>query len=182
MEEMELLSRSIAITDVETTGLDPHIHEIVEIGLLLINQRTFKVIDMLDIKVRPKHLETASEYALNLNGYRDVDWLGAMSLREAMAIYGRKTKNAIFCAHNTTFDWSFVSKALKETEVENLMDYHRVDLFTMAWLKLKDSGLKKFHMNEVAKYLGIPEEPMPHRAIRGVMVEYEIYKKLSEIK
>ena len=96
MEEMELLNRPIAITDVETTGLDPHIHEIVEIGLLLINQRTFKVIDMLDIKVRPKHLETASEYALNLNGYRDVDWLGAMSLREAMAIYSRKTKMPSF--------------------------------------------------------------------------------------
>jgi len=30
----------------------------------------------------------------------------------------------------------------------------------------------------VAKYLGIPEEPLPHRGINGTMTAYEIYKQL----
>ena len=182
-KEIEILERPIAITDIETTGLDHQVNEIVEIGLVLVSQKKpFKMIDMLSIKVAPKHLETASEYALKLNGYNAEDWVGAVSLWEAMALYGRKTKNAMFCAHNVTFDWSFIFAAFGATGVKNLMDYHRVDLFTMAWIKLRDSGLEKFNMNEVAKYLGIPEEPMPHSGINGAMTEYEIYKKLMEIK
>lgn len=175
---MKILERPIAITDVETTGLDPTIQEIVEIGLVLVSQQTLEIIDTLDVKVQPEHPETATEFALKLNGYNATDWQNALTLQAAMSLYSEKTKDAIFCAHNVTFDWSFILEAFKKTGVKNLMDYHRVDLFTMAWMKLRNSGLEKFNMNEVAKHLGIPEEPMPHRAINGTMTAYEIYKRL----
>ena len=175
---MKILERPIAITDVETTGLDEIIQEIIEVGLVLVNQQTFEIIDTLDVKVWPEHLETATEFALKLNGYNAANWQNALTLQTAMVLYSKKTKDAIFCAHNVTFDWSFILEAFKKTGVKNSMDYHRVDLFTMAWMKLRNSGLEKFNMNEVAKYLGIPEEPIPHRAINGSMTAYEIYKRL----
>ncbi|MBI3632114.1 MAG: 3'-5' exonuclease [Candidatus Vogelbacteria bacterium] len=175
---MKILERPIAITDVETTGLDPTTHEIVEIGLILVNQQTLEIIDTLDVKISPEHLGTATESALKLNGYNTTEWLNALALQTAMSLYGEKAKDAIFCSHNVTFDWSFIFEGLKKTGVRNLMDYHRVDLFTMAWMKLRNSGLEKFNMNEVAKHLGITEEPMPHRAINGAMTAYEIYKRL----
>ncbi|MEK7462857.1 MAG: 3'-5' exonuclease [Patescibacteria group bacterium] len=176
--ERKILTRPIAITDVETTGLDPKVHEIVEIGLVIIDQTTLEIINKLNIKVKPEHIETASEYALKLNGYNVADWEKAISLPEAMALYAEKTKEAMFCAHNVTFDWSFIDAAFKKTGVKNEMDYHRLDLFTMAWLKFSDSGLEKFNMNEIAKFLGIPEEPMPHCGITGAMTEYEIFKEI----
>ena len=175
---MKILERPIAITDVETTGLDPTIQEIVEIGLVVVNQQTLEMLDTLDVKVRPEHLETADKRALELNGYNEADWQNALTLQAAMSLYSDKTKDAIFCAHNVTFDWSFILEAFKKTYVKNQMDYHRVGLFTMAWMRLRNSGLEKFNMNEVAKYLGIAEEPMPHRAINGAMTAYEIYKRL----
>lgn len=175
---MKILERPIAITDVETTGLDPATQEIVEIGLVVVNQQTLEILDTLDIKVHPEHLETATEFALKLNGYNKPDWQNALTLQAAISLYGDKTKGAIFCAHNVTFDWSFISEAFKKTGVKDQMDYHRIDLFTMAWMKFRTSGLEKFNMNEVAKYLGIPEEPMPHRAINGTMTAYEVYKRL----
>ena len=173
-----IFERPIAITDVETAGLDFTIQEIIEIGLVLINQKTLKIIDTLDIKVKPEHIETADEFALKLNGYNEIDWKNAITLEEAMSIYGQKTKDAIFCAHNVTFDWSFVSEAFRKTGIGNKMDHHRVDLFTMIWMKFRNSSFGKFNLNEVAKRLGVPEEPMPHRAINGTMTAYEIYKKL----
>ena len=176
---MDILQRPIAITDVETTGLDSAIHEIIEIGLVLVNQETLEIVDTLDIKVRPECLETASEFSLQLNGYNEREWQNALSLHEAMSLYSEKTKDAIFCAHNITFDWSFISEAFKKINIKNSMEYHRLDLFTMSWLKLKDSGLESFHLKDIAKYLGIPEEPMPHRAINGAKVAYEIFKKLA---
>jgi len=173
-----IFARPIAITDVEITGLDPTIQEIVEIGLVVIDQQTLEILDTLDIKVKPEHIETADEFALKLNGYNKTDWKNAITLKEAMSIYGEKTKDAIFCAHNVTFDWSFIFEAFRKTGIKNQMDHHRIDLFTMIWMKLRNLDFEKFSLNEVAKHLGIPEEPMPHRAINGTMTAYEIYKKL----
>ena len=175
---MEITNKPIAITDVETTGLDPIEHEIIEIGLVLINQKTFEIIDRLDIKVLPNHPETADSFAIKLNGYNTSEWENAKTIQEVMTLYGEKTKDAIFCAHNVTFDWGFISKAFKETGVKDQMDYHRLNLFTMTWSILRNLGIKKLNMNEVAKFLEIPEEPTPHRTINGTMTEYEIYKRL----
>jgi oligoribonuclease (3'-5' exoribonuclease) len=73
-------SRPIAVTDVETKGLEPDIHEIIEIGLILVDQPSLTILDMLDVKVRPEHIERASEAALALNGYNQQEWRSAVSL------------------------------------------------------------------------------------------------------
>jgi DNA polymerase-3 subunit epsilon len=177
---MEILDRPVAITDVETSGLDPARCEIIDIGMVLVDQHNLKVIDRLNLKVKPDHPEVFSEEARKINGYNESGWQHALGLPDVMEVYSRKTKDAIFCAHNVTFDWAFIEAAFKKTGVKNLMDYHRLDLLTMAWLKFRNSGLKRLNMNEVAKFLGIPEEPLPHRGINGAMTEYEIFKKIVE--
>ncbi len=174
----EIFERPIAITDVETTGLDPQKHEIVEIGLVLIDQETGEVIDTLDIKVRPEHIETADEVALKLNGYNKADWQDAVSILEAIALYGEKAQNAIFCSHNVTFDWSFILEALKKAGLKSTLDHHRLDLFTLIWSKTKDSKIESFSLSRVAQFFGLPEEPLPHRAINGARTAHEIFKKI----
>ena len=175
---MRISERQIAITDVETSGLDSEIHEILEIGLMLVNRQTFEITDFLDVKVQPEHLETADEIALKVNGYNAVDWQNAQTLQTALSLYSEKTKDAIFYAYNVKFDWAFILEAFKKTGVKNLLSGYRVDLLRMARRKLRHSGLKKFKMDEVAKHFGISEEPKPHRAFTGTMIAYEIYMKL----
>ncbi len=175
-----MTGRPIAITDIETTGLDPMIHEIIEIGLLVLDQKTFEVTDRLDIKVRPEHIETAQASALTVNGYREEDWREAISLKEAMALYAEKTRGAIFCSHNVTFDWFFMHEAFRKTGVGHALDYHRIDLFTLAWAKLRKSDLEHFTMNAVAQYLGLEKEPDPHRAMGGATLACEVYKRLMK--
>lgn len=178
---MDFLKRLLAITDAETTGFDAQIHEIIELGLVLVDQKSLKVLDEFEIKIKPQHIKTASEKALKVNGYNKLDWLEAMDLKEAMKIYSEKTKNAVFLAHNSFFDWSFITEAFKSTRVEDYTDYHRLDLFSIAWSanrikKLKN--LSKFNLSEMCKYFGIQPEPMPHRAINGARKELEVLKKL----
>ena len=183
MSKASLLS-SIAITDLETTGTDPRLHEIIEIGLILIDQRSLDILDSLDLKVRPEHIKTASESALKLNGYNVIDWQDSISLKEAMGLYSYKTSDALFCSHNVTFDWSFINEAFRITGVENKMDYHRLDLLTMSWTLLRESNIEGFSLDKIARFLGIGEEPIPHRAINGAQKAYEVLKKLisSEYK
>jgi len=64
--------------------------------LVVINQKTLEIIDTLDIKVKPEHIETADEFALKINGYNETDWKDALTLKEAMSIYGQKQKVRYF--------------------------------------------------------------------------------------
>jgi len=47
---MDLSNKPIAMTDLETTGDIFAIHEILEIGLVLFEQKTFKIIDTFETK------------------------------------------------------------------------------------------------------------------------------------
>ncbi|KKS71654.1 MAG: polymerase III epsilon subunit protein [candidate division WWE3 bacterium GW2011_GWD1_42_70] len=172
---MDFRDRLIALTDVETTGLDASVYEIIEVGLVVFDQRTFEIKNTLDIKVMPQHPEVFSPMAMEINGYTKKAWKKSFPLDYVMRLYSEKTVDAMFCSHNVTFDWSFIEAAFKKTEVVNYMDYHRIDLLTLAWSKLRNTGLERLKMAAVALHLGIPEEPQPHRAFTGVMTEYEIF-------
>lgn len=176
---MEFLKRPLAITDLEYTGLDWQIHEIIEIGLIVVRQGTLKIIDKFEAKIKPLHVKTASKKALEKNGYNEKDWRKAWDLKDAMEIYAQKTKDAIVVAQNAYSDWSFLAEAFKKTGVEDLTDYHRIDLFTVGWTK-KDRlpGLEKFSLSSMCKYFGIEPEPMPHRAMNGARKAFGILKKL----
>lgn len=177
--------RPIAFTDLETTGLDARRNEIIEIGLIVADPYTLTIRDEWETKVFPQHIETADATALAINGYKEIDWLGAMDSKTAINIYAKKIQGSIFCSHNPTFDWAFVEEAfLREgvaktvAEINAIVDYHRLDIFSLAWGKLKDEDLPNFHLSSLARFLGVPQEATPHRAINGARLAYEIYKKI----
>lgn len=177
---MNLLDRPLAITDIETTGLDPIGHEIIELGLVLVDQKTYEVLDSWSVKVKPEHIDTATPEALAVNGYVGELWQDAYNLKIAMNSYKKKTKDAIFVSHNVTFDWSFIYEAFAKTNLESLMDYHRLDLFSLAWLSLSDK-LLKINLAALCDYFNIEKEPEPHAAINGAMKAFEVLKKLKSL-
>jgi len=174
---MNLKDRNIAITDIETSGDIFTENEILEIGLVLVNSKTLEIIDTLNVKVKPEHIENAVPAALERNGYKEENWKEAVSLKEAMEQYASKTKDALFYAYNVSFDWGFMNEAFRKTGVKNLMDYHRIDLMSMAYLKYKNK-LNSLSFNSVSELMGIPKEPMPHSALNGAMQAYYLLKNL----
>lgn len=171
-------NRNIAITDLETTGLDLTKHEIIEIGLILIKQPSLEIIETLDIKVKPENIEKADPKALEINGYKYEDWLQAYTLKEAIKIYMSKVENSIFCAHNTSFDLPFIKQACLKTNISNTLDYHCIDIPTLAWFKFRNSELERINLSKIAEFLGLNPEPAIHRAINGAMLGYEVLKKI----
>ena len=177
---MDILERPLAITDIETTGLDPIGHEIIEIGLVLAEQKTLNILDQWSVKIKPEHIDTATEEALLVNGYNPTVWEDAYAPKMAMKVYAKKTKEAIFVSHNVTFDWSFVYEAFAKHDVDSLMDYHRLDLFSIAW-GLKPKGLVKYNLVGLCEHFGIPKESDPHKAINGALKALEVLKKLRNL-
>ena len=158
-------------------------HEICEIGLVLVSQPDLKIIKTFETKVRINRPWAASPEALKLNGYNAKDWENAIELPEALKQYNSFVKGAIFAAHNVTFDWDFLKTAFLFYDIKLELDRHKLDVFTAAWMTLESKGYKpkSYRLNDIAKTIGISEEPPVHRALNGAMLAYEVYKKLQTL-
>lgn len=178
----------LAFIDLETTGLDPEKHEIIEIGCILVEPiyidgklSDLKKLEEIEIKVRPTNISTADPEALRINRYSEIDWLFAVDLPKAIELLAQKTDGAVMVAHNISFDWSFLSKAFSQTGVVNKMSYHRLDLLSIAFAKLhRDDRLQKYNLWSLAEYFGINNEKA-HTALADVQTTLEIYKRLMSL-
>jgi DNA polymerase III alpha subunit (gram-positive type) len=173
---MRFAERPIAITDIETTGLDADIHEIVELGLLIVDQKTLRVQDQYHARIRPIRIKTAAKRALEISGYNPRAWATAVDLETAMTVYAQKARTAIFCSYNLYLANSFMDAAFKMSGVEDPTDYHRLDLFTLAWSRL---GPGPANLDSICRRLNIVPEPVPRRAMDGALKQLEVLRALS---
>lgn len=170
----------IAITDVETTGLDCNFHEIIEIGAVIFDSETFEIIEEINIKVSPQFPERIDPKAQEVNGYNGKDWANSPSLLEAMELYQLKTEGCMFSAHNMIFDYGFIQTAFKKVGLEDKFLRHKIDLLTLAWAKIPHNDMRGWSLKKVCEQLDIEPEPDVHRAVNGATAGYNVYKKLME--
>lgn len=171
----------IALIDCETTGLDPEVHEIIEIGLVVFDSRTGHILDEWDIKVKPERPDDGSPQAYEVNGYDPVEWESAATLEDAMQQLVERTDGAAMMAFNVTFDLSFLQAAFKKTGIVDKMARHHLDLLTLAWMKIPHSRIQRWSLKNVCTYLGIEPEPAVHRGANGAKKAHEVYKALMEV-
>jgi len=175
----------LAFIDLETTGLDPDRHEIIEVGGIIVRQsispdggRIFETIEEFEYKVKPEHLELAEPEALRINGYNDLEWMFAPDLTSVMKILADKTADCIMVGQNVFFDWSFLKKAFEKTGVVNKMHWQRLDLISMVFAKhYHDETLERYNLGALARFFGV-ENAKAHSALADIRTTFEIYKKL----
>lgn len=172
---MRFRDRPIAITDIETTGLDAAVHEILDLALLLVDQHTLQVLDEYHVRIKPQHIGTAAKRALEVAGYQPAGWRTALTLEPALTVYAQKARDAVFCSYNVFLAYSFLDAGFKHTGVEDPTDYHRLDLFTLAWSRL---GLASPNLDTICKRLDIEPEPIPRRAAAGAAKQLQVLRAL----
>lgn len=172
----------IALTDVETTGLDPSVHGIVEIACRIFDNHTFEVEKEFSYKIMPEPGYVMDPKAQAVNGFSEAEWKreGAVTLRVAMLNYTEKTKDCVFMAFNAPFDLGFLEAACKKTNLKMTTRWYPICLRAIAWFAMPHTGMFKWSMKEVCQKLGVPPEPDEHRAMNGVIAEFEIYKLLAQ--
>ena len=176
---MEFCKRPIIITDVETTGLDPGFHEIIDIGAIMVDH-DLNEIARIDVKIKPDHIYNASPEALAINGYTPEAWVHAVPQPSAAHLFQSFSATGILCAWNITFEYSFLTDLFAKTGVPNRMDYHRIDIPSIAWMALP--RMKKFSMDAVGAYFCLMPEPKPHRGIGGAEYELAILRCLRGLR
>lgn len=174
----------LAFIDVETTGFDPQVAEIIELAVVITKLKDGELIvtDQLDLKIRPEHLETADPAALRVNGYNEADWLFAVTLEDAMKSFADKTEGAVFVAHNMAFDFGFISEAFRKTGIENKMHYQKLDTISIAFTVLKDNDdMNRYSLKALTEFYGI-ENKKAHSAFADTYALYEVFKKMLGLK
>lgn len=170
----------LALIDLETTGLDPETHEIIEIGLVVCDSKNFTILDEWDIKIKPEHPETGHPKAFEVNGYNEEEWKDAVDLRTGMDWLARKVKGATMMSYNISFDQGFLQAAFKKTGILDPMSYHRLDLLTLAWSKIPQTRISSWSLKNVCTHLGITPEAVVHRGAAGAGKAFEVYRALME--
>lgn len=172
---MRFAERPLAITDIETTGLDASIHEILELAVLVVDQKSLRVRDQYHARVKPARVRTSTKRALEVVGYSPAAWRSAVDLETALTVYSQKADGAIFVSYNVYLAFSFLDSGFKSTGVEDPTDYHRLDIFSLAWSRL---GPGPANMDSICKRLNIVPEPVPHHAMDGALKQLEVLRAL----
>lgn len=179
---------NLAFIDLETTGLNPEKHEIIEIGCIIAKQipqavggAKVEIIEEFELKVRPEHIETAEPEALRVNGYNDADWLFAVDLKKAIEMLAEKTKDCVMVGLNVAFDSEFLDHAFFKTGVKNEMHFHKIEVMSMAFAKLyHEADVQRFSLHYLAEHFGVKNENA-HTALADIRTTFEVYKKILGI-
>ncbi len=172
---MRFADRPLAITDIETTGLDSSVHEIIDLAVLIVDQKSLRVRTQYTARVKPLHVRTGAKRALEVAGYSPSAWRTAVDLETALTVYSQKAADAIFVSYNVFLAYSFLDAGFKSTGVEDPTEYHRLDIFSLAWSRL---GPGPANLDSICKRLGIIPEPMPRRAMDGALKQLEVLRAL----
>lgn len=176
--------RPLIVMDFETTGMNPDIHDIIEMGALKVQQDTLQVLDTFEVKIPIQHFDTIQPAALKCNGYTEALWKDAIPLHDALDRFRLFSYGGVFCAWNITFEYRFLCAGFNRADMENIFlerrYSHHIDIPSIVWSKFP--RLENISYDQVAAKLGIEPEPKPHRAINGALHNLNVLRALSGLK
>ena len=175
----------LAAVDIETTGLECGINEIVQLGIVLYNN-DYTITNRLNIFIRPMHVEYIDEEALKINKL-DINFL----LKQSTPIQAKNVlfnwcdsvaKDKIFpLGQNFEFDKRFLLLFLGQDKYHEIFHYKYRDVCIIAQF-LIDKGKLKIEDNKLptlSEYFKIPHEE--HDAISDCITVIRIYEKLIKL-
>ena len=183
--------------DIETSGLDPFNHKILEIAIKLINLKNGSLEGEYEsIALQTK--ETWKKRDLNSIAVNGFTWELIQTGKALNEIHSEiislflkaniNRDNSVFICQNPSFDRMFFVQLISTYEQEKKnWPYHWLDLASMHWaFAVKNHEPKKnnylqsipLSKNAIAKKLNLTEESSPHKAINGVDHLILCYKNL----
>jgi len=144
----------LAFLDVETTGLDPTKHEIIEIAIIV--EEGGEIKEIFETKIKPQNLERASPEALEINGYNKNPkaWDSAPNFSEVGHLIAKTLKGCVLVGHNVGFDEEFIKIMMTRNGMRERIPYHKIDTVTLVFEHLKPLGLQRVSLDSIRDFLG----------------------------
>ena len=167
----------ITYVDLETSGLKPWEHEIIEIAAVRCDGKTLEIKSQVSVKVKPKG--PVSPDAARINGYTPEKWTDAISLEHALKLLFPQIEGARWAGSNPSFDRSFVQQACKKTNLEfpKLSSFRMIDTNAMIEPWIFHGIIPNAGLDELIKLFGLPPRA-EHSALSDALFTREVYKRI----
>ncbi|MGI6492865.1 MAG: type I-E CRISPR-associated endoribonuclease Cas2e [Pelotomaculum sp.] len=163
------------VIDVETSGLNPEEHQIIELGAILVEAH--RITERFSLLVRPQ--EAITSQIEKITGITN-----AMLQKEGVEISLALPQFIAFLrdlpvvSHNVDFDYSFLRKACAMCNLP-LFSNRSIDTLTLSRRKIKQ--VVNYKLSTLAKYFEI-ETKQVHRSLADCETTYQLYEKLINFK
>jgi DNA polymerase III epsilon subunit-like protein len=170
--------RSLAFVDLEFSGLGAP-HEILEIGLLLVQQPGFEILRQWETKVQPTDIGNADPISLRMGGYTPEAWKDALPLREALTQFDALVADTVLIGFNVVGDFYQLKKSYHAAGLTPSYHWQVLDVQSMVFAAEYGSKLSGFRMREVVPFYQLQDREW-HNALADATATYDVFKALME--
>lgn len=170
----------LCVFDLEMSGPNPRVHEVLEVGAVIAGLRPGLVEeDAWGSRIRPRRIGNANSAALRIAGYSPGAWKKAPRVEEAMPHFFRLGQGALAAGWGVGQDLAFLREQLRREGRDWPFQPLVLDIQTLARLRLdRHAGVvERFNLGHVADRLGIGRMG-EHSALADAYAAYDVLRKL----
>ncbi len=168
-----------AFMDCEFGGLDPELHDITEVAVIVTDYRLAELANReWKIRARPERI---TEEAAGISGYTAEAWIDAIPIHrvlDELSALLPKGKTAVPAGQNVRMDVQFLERAFKNCGVAYPFDYHVIDLATLfyAWSLVSGETVTALSLRQAAVTAGLIDGSVPHRAMADTRLTLDAFR------
>ncbi len=170
---------AFAFLDCEFGGLDPQLHDITEVAVILTDYRLAELASAeWKVAARPERI-TAE--AAEISGWTAEAWSEALPLRQVLAELTKllpKRRTVVPAGQNVRMDVQFLERGFKNCELPYPFDYHVIDLATLfySWSLVCGEPVAALSLRQAAVTAGLIDGAVPHRAMADTLLTLESFR------
>ena len=179
-EEIESVAEfAFAFLDCEFGGLDPELHDLTEVGVIVTDYRLVELAEAeWRVKARPERI---TPEAAAIFGYDEKLWAVAPPVRqvlEEIVAMLPKGMTVVPAGQNVRMDVLFLERAFRNCKIEYPFDYHVIDLATLfySWSLVAGETVPALSLRQAAVTAGLLDGSTPHRALADARLTLESFR------
>lgn len=162
------------VIDIETSGLRPEEHEIIELGAVRVMEH--KIVERFTLLVKPRVPITPEIQRVTgiTNGLLNDE---GVPVSLAINKFVEFLQDCPVVSHNIEFDFQFLRYACNSCGLP-VIGNQKVDTLVLSRKKLKQ--MKSYKLGALAEHFGI-DTSQKHRSLADCKITYELYEKLIKL-
>jgi DNA polymerase III epsilon subunit-like protein len=168
-----------AFMDCEFGGLDPELHDITEVAIIVTDYRLAELASG-EWKVGAREDRVTPEAAA-ISGYTAEAWKDALPLRQVLGEIADllpRGRTAVPAGQNVRMDVQFLERAYRSCGLPYPFDYHVIDLATLfyAWSLVAGEPVSALSLRQAATAAGLLDGGVAHRAMADTRLTLEAFR------
>lgn len=175
------------VLDLETTGTDPRLHSIVEVGAIDFDRPGNYFNSRCQMwEGAETDLKALEINGLTLNEIQDEKILTQVDLISGFITWMDQIEDKTIAGQNVDFDIDFINESAARCGLDFNLGKRKVDQHSVVYAHFLKRNIKPplidgfsdLNSDLIMDYVGLPPEPKPHRAINGARYEAEALSRL----